>query len=225
MTVKQDPVILILTPRRWLTHFVLAVITVAACWIALRLEPRFSLINGITVGTGYASLIYIVLTLVIGPWKLLSQRRNPVNIDLRRDTGIWAGFAGVVHVILGFQIHMGGNILLYFARWTENGLRPQINLFGLANYTGAMATLILVVLLVISNDLSVRWLKGPRWKLIQRFNYGLIALVILHTLAYQLELERSRLLALAVLALSLVTLAVQVAGIHLYLQKNRAQRA
>ena len=45
------------------------------------------------------SLCLLCVTLLIGPLNLLRKRLNPVNIELRRDTGIWAGITGCLHVV------------------------------------------------------------------------------------------------------------------------------
>ena len=43
--------------------------------------------------------------------------------------------------------------------------------FGFANFTGLGAALLFLMLLAISNDLSLRTLKGRRWKSMQRWTY------------------------------------------------------
>lgn len=53
--------------------------------------------------------------------------------------------------------------------------------FGLANYTGLFGLLILILLLIISNDYSLRRLKALKWKNLQRFTYPLFILVIAHS--------------------------------------------
>jgi hypothetical protein len=56
--------------------------------------------------------------------------------------------------------------------------------FGWGNWTGLAATVVVLVLLVTSNDAALRILKARRWKLLQRVNYLFIVLVVLHAFFY-----------------------------------------
>lgn len=207
--------ILPLEPKRLLTYFVLAVISAAGCYLTFLLKPEWKWVQILTVGLGYAALLFTVVTLVIGPVNLLWQRRNPANINLRRDTGIGAGITGSLHVLFGFQVHMGGRILEYFFDPAQ-GYRPMLNLFGASNYIGAAATVILALLLLLSNNLSLRLLKGRLWKLLQQFNYLLIILTVVHTLGYQVLIKRAPIMIFITLGLSLLVLAAQAVGFLIY---------
>jgi sulfoxide reductase heme-binding subunit YedZ len=153
----------------------------------------------LTVGLGYVGLLFIIFTLLVGPYKLLWQRRNPVNINLRRDIGIWAGLTGAAHVVVGFQVHQRGRILRYF--FNKDG-EFLTNLFGASNVAGLFATLLIILLLLLSNDISLKQLKGPRWKFLQRFNYVLFVLVVAHTFGYQMEINREAVATYAVIGLT-----------------------
>jgi methionine sulfoxide reductase heme-binding subunit len=145
---------------------------------------RSYLTQRFTVATGYLALGLLALTLLIGPMNLLLRRRNPVSSYLRRDVGTWTALFGVVHVSSGFLLHSGGQlsgILAYF--FAPDG-GPRLNSFGLGNWTGLAATVIVVGLLAISSDLALRKLKAGPWKTLQRLNYALFALVIAHAFFY-----------------------------------------
>jgi sulfoxide reductase heme-binding subunit YedZ len=201
--------------QRVATHLVMALVTALGCWLTFALQPDLDWVHNLTIGTAYVALAQLATTLLIGPWRLLQRgQRNPANINLRRDIGIWAGLVGLAHVVFGFQVHMGGNILHYFFR--PDSWLPQINVFGAANYLGLAGTLILLALLLLSNDLSLRTLKGRRWKAVQRFNYVLFGLVLLHTFGYQFELQRMWVMPVASIALAAVVLAVQALGYRYY---------
>ncbi|MGH9945837.1 MAG: ferric reductase-like transmembrane domain-containing protein [Pyrinomonadaceae bacterium] len=141
-----------------------------------------------SLATGYVGIGLLGATLFIGSLNVLRRRRNPVSTDLRRDIGIWCGIISLTHVVIGLQVHMGGNMLLYFFR--ESGglfnLVPRTDLFGFANYLGLIAVLILCLLLLLSNDASIRRLGKKRWKFYQRWNYALMFFVMLHSIAYQI---------------------------------------
>jgi sulfoxide reductase heme-binding subunit YedZ len=212
---------------RQLTHILLALFTAAGCYLTFLLKPDASWVRILTISLGYTGLALIVVTLLIGPWNLtrIKQHRNPVNIYLRRDIGIWAGITGTLHVVFGLQVHRGGDIVLYFFEPTHDGLKVLMDVFRFSNYTGAAATVILALLLLLSNDLLVRWLRGPLWKWLQRSNYFLIALTLAHTLGYQIEVQRERIMIFVVVGLAAATLAVQFGGIALSISRHLAQSA
>ena len=142
------------------------------------------------MATAYVALGLLAVTLAIGPINLLRGRRNPLSIDLRRDIGIWCAVVSLAHVVVGLQVHMG-NMLLYFFRPADTYQRwtPRLDFFGLANYAGLLGTLIVLLLLCLSNDVAVRSLGRWRWKFWQRSSYMLAVVVVLHAIAYQV-LER-----------------------------------
>jgi methionine sulfoxide reductase heme-binding subunit len=139
-----------------------------------------------TTATGYIGLGLLGLTLLIGPANLLLRRRTPISSYLARDVGMWAAIVSVVHVIVGFFVHgppapFIKRILLYFF---ESDGTPLTNNFGWGNWTGLAATVIVVGLLAISSDAALRKLKAKRWKNLQRLNYALFAMVIIHAIFY-----------------------------------------
>lgn len=177
------------------------------------------------LATGYIALAAVCITLIIGTFKLLQQRKNPVNLFIRRDIGIWAGITGIVHLVLGFGVYAGDAILPYYVRWTADGaVRPLTTLFGFNNYTGTAAALILVVLLLTSNQLSLIWLKGKRWKALQRWNYGLAVLAFAHTLGYQQQTARADGFVQATVLLLLLALIVQGTGYFMMLRRQLPPR-
>ncbi len=164
-------------PDRIISHIILALLCVAGTWSGLFIWPDLAPNEGLALGSGYLALLLLVATLLIGPVNLLFKRSNPVNLNLRRDVAIWSGIGGLLHVFFGFQIYEGGQLLQYFFSSGANGTGLQWNLFGLNNLTGLIATIIMLALLLLSNQLSLRILKGKRWKFWQRFTYPLFALV------------------------------------------------
>ena len=158
---------------------------------------------------GYASLALLALSLAIGPWRVLRGRPNPVSTDLRRDVGIWSALLALAHVATGLAVHMQGKFWLYFISPPEarQAFPLRLDPFGLANHTGLAATIILALLLAISNDRSLRGLGTGRWKSVQRLNYLAAALIALHGAAYVLMDKR----AIGFVALFLVLLAIATA--------------
>lgn len=137
-----------------------------------------------TVASGYVATGLLTFTLLVGPANLLLRKRNPVSSYLRRDLGMWTAVFSVVHVIYGSLLHSSGQLAAFLNYFVMSDGSPRLNSFGLGNWTGLAATVIVVGLLAISNDLALRTLKAPRWKLLQRLNYALFVLVVLHAFFY-----------------------------------------
>jgi sulfoxide reductase heme-binding subunit YedZ len=175
----------------------------------------------LSLATGYLGLALLGATLVTGALNILRGRPNPVSTDFRRDLGIWCGLISLAHVVFGLQVHMG-NMLLYFFRKAE-GAVPRLDLFGFANYTGLVAALIIILLLALSNDFSLRRLGGRRWKFLQRWNYGVIVLLILHSVAYQFIEERQLPYVILFGAIVVTVLLIQVLGFRRHRRKGTTQ--
>ena len=168
----------------------------------------------ISMATAYGSLLLMALSLLIGPWNVLRRQANPLSSYLRRDIGIWAGILAVVHVIAGLQVHMVGKMWLYFLPSPEarSILPVRLDPFGLTNYAGLIATVIVVMLLCLSNNASIRALGGKRWKSLQRWNYAAAVLVCLHGWVYQFLEKRNLGFVLFFTIVAIVVLMVQLAG-------------
>lgn len=171
---------------RIVNHAIIIAGSAAALWAAVMLIDSEDLKFRWSMATGYVSIILLGLSLVIGPYNVYTKRLNPMSSDIRRDVGIWCGVIGLAHVIIGIQVHMG-NIWLYFFKRVEGegAFKLRADLFGAANYFGLAATVILLILLLLSNDLSLKLLKPSRWKMFQRWNYILFLTVLIHAVMYQ----------------------------------------
>lgn len=197
--------------RLWRHHLPLAVLSVGVTALIYSLLDSDDWIWLLSMSTAYVGLMLITTTLLLGPWKVLRRRAVPLSFDLRRDIGIWAGLVSLAHVAVGLMVHLRGEPWLYFVprEWEFPFVRT--NLFGGANYTGLAATIIIAMLLALSNDWSIRKL-GKRWKTLQRWNYAGFALVVVHGWAYQAVENRPFPFVLVVMAMALVVLAVQLTG-------------
>jgi len=194
--------------RLWRHHIPLGLGSLIACFSIKMLVKGDYTIHRWSMATGYVALILLGFTLILGPLKLLKQKRTPKSFDLRRDVGIWSGIVGLVHVIIGLQVHMGNPWLYFFLKDPfPRKLVLRGDLFGFANYTGLIATLIIILLLLISNDLSIKRFGAKRWKALQRWSYGLFGLVVAHSIAFQF-IEK-RILGFVIL-FSLITVAVAI---------------
>ena len=95
----------------------------------------------------------------------------------------------------------------------------RIDPFGLTNYAGLGATLILLLLLSLSNNASLRSLGAKRWKSLQRWNYAGALLVVAHGAVYQIIEKRTSGFVVAFAAIALLALAMQFAGFSMAKKK------
>ncbi len=171
----------------------------------------------------YISLGALVATLAIGPLRVIRRRANPVSNDLRRDLGILSGMTGLAHVVFSFQHHVGGVVTRYFFssdRLSLSNLRRDW--FGVANDIGLAAALLLVLLMAISNDRSLRRL-GPRWKRLQRTAYVLATLTFVHmTLFWKISHRRPAIVLAAALAVAAV-IVLQLVGFARHPRRLRSR--
>ena len=210
--------------RRLLRHHLpLAVLTLASAAILYVTRPYDDVLTKLSFASAWPGLVLISVTLLIGPFKQIWGRNVAVSQDFRRDIGIWAGSVGIFHAAIGQCVHLRWRPWLYYVyeNWSKEHVQPfRHDVFGLANYTGLVSALVLLMLLATSNDASLRALGTPGWKSLQRWNYLCFGLLIVHTLAYQLGIERpiGALVSLAVMA-TIITLTLQGAG---YLKRRGA---
>jgi methionine sulfoxide reductase heme-binding subunit len=175
-----------------------------------------------STATGYVGLGLLGVTLLIGPVNLMLHRRTPMSSYLARDVGMWAAIISVIHVIVGFFVHgpaapIVERIFFYF--FATDGT-PLTNNFGWGNWTGLAATVIVVGLLAVSSDAALRKLKAKRWKNLQRLNYALFTLVIVHAIFYGALL---RITSISTILLGIIVSLVfigQMIGIWLWRRRH-----
>ena len=138
-----------------------------------------------SMATAYVGLFLLAATLAFGPVAAFRGRRYPVTTDIRRDVGIWAGVMAIAHVVIGLQVHLRGTMWEYFLHSAGGTFLPRIDPFGAANYAGAVAALLLAILLATSNDASIRWLGAGTWQNVHRTVEWALILTLLHGSVYQ----------------------------------------
>jgi sulfoxide reductase heme-binding subunit YedZ len=203
---------------------IMAFITVIGCVIAaIFAQPNQAIFETFSVGTGYVGLLLIFATLVIGPLNMLKVRKNPVNLNLRRDIGIWAGITSLAHVVFAavLQISWGDSLLGFFLN--ANG-SIKLDLFGVSDYFGLIGALVVLLLLVISNNYFLKKLKGKSWKNLQRFNYLLFVVAVAHTLTQQINSERGLVLILGAIILTAGVVVAQLVGFSIYRSRSQMRK-
>ena len=202
-----------LLKRLWEHHLPLAIASAVLLVLFVAGIDSASLAYRWSMATAYVSMGWLVVTLMIGPFNVWRGRRNPFSTDLRRDVAIWAGLIALLHTGVGLQVHMG-SMLKYFFRALDgpDAWKLRGDLFGFANYTGMVAALLVLFLLAISNDWSVRLLRGSRWKSLQRLTYVMVLLTIFHGIAYQVLEKRAVAFVWALGLLLAILLLTQAVG-------------
>jgi sulfoxide reductase heme-binding subunit YedZ len=202
---------------RFRIHYIpMLVVSIIFCFIFyVFCSPPLTTIPFITYTSGYLSIFLIAISMLLGPINLILKQKNPISSYIRRDIGIFGGILGIVHSVVGLFMHFTGKPWLYFVKEVEEGFSIRFGNFGLANYTGLLGVLILIFLLVISNDYFLVKYKALKWKNLQRFTYLLFLLVIAHSVFYRLNAEKEDLILYLYLPMFLVILIFQFIGIWL----------
>ena len=160
----------------------------------------------------------------IGPLNVLRRRPNPVSADLRRDIGIWVAIVAFVHVAIGLQVHLGDPLKYFMIAAPDGTLSVRHDWFAFANYTGLVATFILVILLAVSSDAALRFLGSRNWKSVQRLTYGLALLAIVHGIVYELIENRTLPLVILFAATILTVATLQLQGWRIRHESDRGTR-
>jgi len=197
--------------NRLLRHMLLAVAALGIGSAIYALLPRPDLRHRISLASAYVAIIYLAISLALGPYRIWRKLPNPISFDLRRDIGIWVGSLASLHTVVGLTVHLRGRMWMYFLEQLHP-VRVQKSPFGLANYLGVAAMLVFLLLLLISNDSSVRKLGTARWKSIQRWSYVGAGLTVVHGLAYQFVEKRQAEWVAVLLVIAALAAGLQVTG-------------
>jgi sulfoxide reductase heme-binding subunit YedZ len=137
----------------------------------------------LSLATGYVSAALLLATLLVTPIHRMRRKRSPpIHTPIRRSLGVHAGILAVIHVIVSFPVHLGGDVWRYFFG-PDGGL--LVTPFGRSNWFGLIATALIAVLALTSTDGWLRRLGSSRWKRLHQLVYLAGALSLAHTLGYQ----------------------------------------
>ncbi len=132
---------------------------------------------------GDASLIFIYLTLALGPLARFVPRAGKL-LSHRRELGIWFGLFAILHTVLILNGWARWNVLRFMGYEPIAELDRMVRLesgFGMANLIGLLAVLLTLPLMATSADWAVRALGGSAWKFLHYTAYTIFYLVVLHT--------------------------------------------
>lgn len=178
------------------------------------LDTELSSAGKLSMSSAYLSLALFTGAMAIGPVNLLLGATNPNSSYLRRDLGIWSALLALFHTISGLQVHFIGRIWLYFSYPSgQSHLIPlRHDLFGLTNYLGLLSTILMLVLLLLSNNRAIKKLGIQRWKKWQRSSYLLLLILPVHGLTYQILDKRIGGYTLLLGAIVTTAITLQLAG-------------
>jgi sulfoxide reductase heme-binding subunit YedZ len=196
-------------------------------WVDIPDLKRDSFKWRLSVSLAYTALLFLAVTLALGPLNVLRRRPNPTNQMLRRDIAIWAGFLGLAHMSVGMLVHTNNLQLwgLFLWHWPDahNPLPLRKDLFGLANAAGLLQASTLVLLLTLSNNVALRRLGTQTWKRLQRLSYLAFVSILVHGMAYQ-SVEQRDLVVRVVFALIVsAVIVLQLSGAYRRLRERRGE--
>jgi DMSO/TMAO reductase YedYZ heme-binding membrane subunit len=127
-------------------------------------------------------------------------------------------------VIASLWVHGTGEIRDFLNFFVVHG-SPLTNSFGIGNWIGLAAIVVVAGLLALSSDAALRKLKAKNWKRLQRMNYVLFALVIAHAFFYGVLLRTTSPYTI-LLGVSVIAVVVgQAVGIWLFRRRYSRRTA
>jgi sulfoxide reductase heme-binding subunit YedZ len=198
----------------------ISLVFIAGLFFYLKRSNRDT-ITFIAQTTGFISITILTLSLILGSFNLLLKHKNPISTYFRRDISIVGGLLAIIHSITGLFVHLRGKTWLYFVNKTDHGYSVRLDNFGLANYTGLVSSLVILLLLVISNDYLLKKFNPRNWKNIQRLSYLMFILSLIHCYFYRIGKEDLNIFYWFYLPLVITVVTFQIIGIRLRLTRNR----
>jgi len=173
----------------------------SAAWL-----PYENSAERISVGSAWVCMLFLCGALLIGPSRRAAGQSAPANIYVRREFGVWAAIQGFVHFYYGSVVSMNQTYIQAFVRSDTPPLAASVRdaLFNWGGMAGFIASLIFLLLLLLSSDRALRWVGADRWKKLQKSARVAFWLTVLHGFAFQALEGRYLPMALLVLVMLLV---------------------
>ena len=131
----------------------------------------------------------------------------------------------LAHVVFGLQGHVGGKFWYYFIAPPNASYNfpLRIDIFGITSYLGLGATLLLILLLLaLSNNWSIRRFGAQRWKALQRLSYAAIVLTLLHNIIFLVVWKRELIFVAMFALVTLGILIFQTLGYRRHVRKTHS---
>lgn len=182
-----------------------------------------SVLDGISLATAYLCLVFMAVALSVGPLRAVRSRPLVLNIYLRRDVGIWAALVGLVHLFVATELSMSQDYMAAYVNLSTSGLSGEMRagLFSWGSIAGFIVGLLVLLLLVLSNNWIMRTMGSKWWKRLQRCAYVAFILTVIHGFAFQALEARNILLIGAVAAVFFGVLIAQLSGFRAATKNSR----
>src|SRR5436305_9863215 len=96
--------------RRYIRHVSLAGIAILITFLAYAATPPPDVRHRLSIATAYAGLIFLAVSLWLGPWNVLRGRANPFSSDFCLVVGIWLGILVILHTAVVLTVCLRGRI-------------------------------------------------------------------------------------------------------------------
>jgi sulfoxide reductase heme-binding subunit YedZ len=199
---------------RWLHHLILAGLSLCPLAVAAVGGPVDQVLDRLSITSAYLFLALLCAGLSVGPLRALKSGRPTLNSHLRRDIGIWAALAGLLHLYLAMVASMTPEYMALFVDIANPAPSAAVRreLYSWSVIAGLVVGVLLLVLLTLSNDKSLRLLGSRWWKRLHRSSYIAFVLTVLHGFAFQVLESRTWSLILLLAAATLGIMVLQVRG-------------
>lgn len=207
-------------------HFTLFLLVIGGVSIVVFAVPAENTIDRVSILTAWQFMWLLAVVLLIGPLRLLRTGRVRANMYLRRDLGIWAGITGLMHLFAGTGESMTPAYVVEYVNYAggEGGERLREQLFTWSTIVGLVIGVLVLLLVMLSNDAAIRRLGVRWWKGLHRTSYAVFALTAGHAFAFQVLESRESWLMVTTGALVCVVVAIQFAGIIVQRRRRRRRR-
>lgn len=198
------------------THTILAVVSISVLLAAAVIGEPAAAVDQVSLASAYLFLFLISVVLLLGPLRTLQTGRVMINQTLRRDIAIWCALMGLVHLLAGSVESMTPVYLDVFVNHAVNSPSASTReaLFFWSAIAGFIIGLLLIVLLALSNNWSLKLIGQRWWKRLHRLSYIVFILTVLHGFAFQVLESRFWGGYALVVVMTLIVCIAQVLGIR-----------
>ena len=200
---------------RTLRHAALAAIVLVTTGLFVRFGSGDRLDN-LSLATAWLCLILMAVALSLGPLRVLQTNTPAINLQQRRDIGIWAALAGLAHLVAATAQSMSEQYMAIYVYISQGGIAAttRAGLYAWGSVIGLLIGVVLLLLLGLSNNRVMNRLGPKRWKRLQRLAYPAFALTAVHGVMFQLLEFRSQFLVGILVLITGVLVWLQLLGIR-----------
>ena len=168
-------------------HSIVGILGIVLAYVFFQSRGQWDPMHAWNRAFGDVSLLYLSIIMLLGALSKLIK----VNKLLiwRRELGIWTGVTGIVHVLIILEGWVEWQLFRFFFVFSgftgDWVLHPG---FALGNILGIVALVYALILMLTSNDFSLKWMGNKTWSYVQSKTHIFYVLVVLHT-AYFLFLH------------------------------------